>query len=131
MRLRDAGSGYAPAIDESVKAPHWGMLAMEGRSLLEFAAFVFSLPFLHVSERGDGHPVLVLPPFGTGDIYTQPLRWLLTHLGYDVHGWDLGPNLGMTHDVRDRLPRRLLEISERSGRRVSIVGWSAGGILER
>jgi len=131
VRLSDTRSGYAPAIDESVTAPHWGLLAMEGRSVLEFGAFLFSLPFLHVSERGDGHPVMVLPPFGTGDVYTQPLRWLLTHLGYEVHGWSLGRNLGMTHDVHERLPQRLLDMSERAGERVSIVGWSAGGILAR
>jgi pimeloyl-ACP methyl ester carboxylesterase len=104
---------------------------MEGRSLFEFGAFLVSLPFLHFTERGDGHPVLVLPPFGVGDTYTQPLRWLLSQLGYDVHGWHLGRNIGMTAETRDRLPQRLLAIRERAGTKVSMVGWSAGGILAR
>jgi pimeloyl-ACP methyl ester carboxylesterase len=104
---------------------------MEGRSLFEFGAFLFSLPFLHLHERGDGHTVLVLPPFGVGDSYTRPLRWFLSQLGYDVHGWKIGRNLGMTADARDRLPEHLLELHERGGGTVSMVGWSAGGILAR
>jgi hypothetical protein len=107
------------------------MLAMEGRSLFEYGAFLFSLSFLHLVERGDGHPVLVLPPFGVGDTYTQPLRWFLSQLGYDVHGWNLGRNLGMTAATLDRLPQRLLDISDRAGEQASLVGWSAGGILAR
>ena len=131
VRSRIVHSGYAAPIDESVRPPHWALLAMEGRSLFEFGAFLFSLPLLHATERGDGHTVLVLPPFGVGDSYTQPLRWLLGQLGYDVHGWRLGRNLGMTPEARDRLPQHLLELRERTGERVSLVGWSAGGILAR
>jgi pimeloyl-ACP methyl ester carboxylesterase len=104
---------------------------MEGRSILEFSAFVWSLPMLEMMPRGDGHAVLVIPPFAVSDDYTQPLRWFLARMGYDVHGWELGPNLGMTETARDGLPVRFLEINERAGATVSIVGWSAGGILAR
>jgi len=106
-------------------------LALEGRTLAEFGAFVFSLPLLQLTKRGDGHPVLVFPPFAVNDSYTQPLRWFLGQMGYEVHGWNLGRNLGMTVEARDRLPERLLETHERDGRKVSIVGWSAGGIFAR
>ena len=104
---------------------------MEGRSILEFAAFVWSLPLLEMMPRGDGHAVLVIPPFAVSDGYTQPLRWFLARMGYDVHGWELGPNFGMTETARDGLPVRFLEINEHAGATVSIVGWSAGGILAR
>jgi pimeloyl-ACP methyl ester carboxylesterase len=124
--------GYAsPISDESVQSPHWTLLALEGRTILEFSAFVWSLPLLQMTARGDGHPVLVLPPFAVNDSYTQPLRWFLARMGYEVHGWNLGRNLGMTAEALDGLPVRLQEINQRAGVKVSIVGWSAGGILAR
>jgi hypothetical protein len=104
---------------------------LEGRTVVEFTAFVWSLPALHMMARGDGHPVLVIPPFAVNDEYTQPLRWFLNQMGYDVYGWNLGRNLGMTAEALDGCPARLREINERAGAKVSIVGWSAGGILAR
>jgi pimeloyl-ACP methyl ester carboxylesterase len=104
---------------------------MEGRTVGEFAAFVLSLPLLHMLPRGDGHPVLVIPPFAVSDSYTQPLRWFLARMGYDVRGWSLGRNLGMTPETLDGLPLRLQQISEDAGAKMSIVGWSAGGIFAR
>ena len=55
----------------------WTLLAMEGRSILEFSAFVWSLPMLEMMPaRGDGHAVLVIHPSAVCSDYTQPLRWL-------------------------------------------------------
>ena len=88
-------------------------------------------PFLSMAPRGDGHTVLVLPPFGVSDRYTQPLRSLLCQLGYDAQGWELGHNLGLTEEIVEGVPERLLELHERTGDPVSIVGWSLGGILAR
>jgi pimeloyl-ACP methyl ester carboxylesterase len=104
---------------------------MELRCAPEFAAFMGAWPLLSMAHRGDGHTVLVLPPFGVNDRYTQPLRMLLVQLGYRAEGWDLGHNLGLTSKVVDGVPRRLLELHERCGDPISIVGWSMGGILAR
>jgi pimeloyl-ACP methyl ester carboxylesterase len=104
---------------------------MEMRCAPEFAAFMGAWPFLAMDPRSDGHTVLVLPPFGVTDRYTQPLRSLLLSLGYRAEGWKLGHNLGLTNKVVDGVPRRLLELHERTGDPVSIVGWSMGGILAR
>ena len=46
--------------------------------------------------RGDGHPVLVLPGLLADDVSTRTLRAVLRRLGYDVHGWGLGRNIGPT-----------------------------------
>jgi thioesterase domain-containing protein len=82
--------------------------------------------------RGDGHPVLVIPGFLAGALSTQLLRDVLRRLGYRVYDWGLGYNMGYRASMKERLPARLRHIRERSdGRKVSIIGWSAGGIYAR
>ena len=90
-----------------------------------------SWPLLLAQQHGDGHSVLVLPPFGATDAYTSPLRVALRGLGYSTHGWELGQNLGPTSSILEGVPARLQELADRSGRPVSVIGWSAGGILGR
>jgi pimeloyl-ACP methyl ester carboxylesterase len=84
-----------------------------------------------LAPRGDGHPVLVLPAFLTGDASTIVLRSYLAALGYAPHAWEQGLNFGAESAMRERLLRRLTGIEGASGRRVSIVGWSAGGLYAR
>ena len=104
----------------------------------------------HEGHRaGDRHPVLFLPGFTAGDRSTRPLRRLFANLGYDVHGWNLGVNLGPTERVLGGMFRTLERIArgpdpagpdldgpdadepERGVTPVSVVGWSLGGIYAR
>jgi pimeloyl-ACP methyl ester carboxylesterase len=62
---------------------------------------------------------------------TLPLRWVLRSQGYWVHDWDLGQNLGPTANVVEGIHARLRQLHERHGRKVSLVGWSLGGIYAR
>src|SRR5215212_3757520 len=103
----------------------------ELRAVTEFAAFVASAPLLSLAPRGDGHPVLVLPGLGGSDRSTEPARWLLRQLGYKAHGWNLGTNDGVTNRVWHDLQRRLDDLSARYGERLSLVGWSMGGVQAR
>src|SRR4051794_21564282 len=80
------------------------------------------------APRGDGHPVLVLPGWLTGDPATTPLRLFLRALGHDVSGWSLGGNRGPTARVVQELRARVERLHRESGRRVSLVGWSLGGL---
>ena len=105
-------------------------IALESRSLWEAGALLPALPLLALAPRGDGHPVLVLPGFMASDRSTAILRRFLGSLGYRVHGWNLDRNVGPTPAIRDGLVERLREIA-RDGRRVSLVGWSLGGIYAR
>jgi pimeloyl-ACP methyl ester carboxylesterase len=70
---------------------------------------------------------MVLPPFVADDAYTSPLRWVLGGQGYAVHGWRQGTNLSRTRKIVDGLPRWLLELHQRHGAKVSLVGHSGGG----
>jgi pimeloyl-ACP methyl ester carboxylesterase len=81
-------------------------------------------------EEGDGHPVLVLPGLGAGDITTKPLRAFLQSMGYETHGWDQGINCGPRSNVLEKLTRRLIAIAD-GGRKVTVIGWSLGGVYAR
>ena len=107
------------------------MLLLEGRALFELASVLAAAPFLRRAPAGDGHPVLVLPPFFGSDLATRVLRGFLRDRGYFVSGWGLGRNLGPTPETVEGLVRRLAEIRARHGRTVSLVGWSLGGVYAR
>jgi pimeloyl-ACP methyl ester carboxylesterase len=107
------------------------LLMMEGRALHEFAAFVAARPLLSLAPRGDGHPVLVLPGLVASDISTRPLRGFLRDHGYAAHGWKLGRNRGYYVGLEQRILNRVSDLRRRYGRKVSLVGWSLGGIFAR
>lgn len=107
------------------------LLAAEARAGLELAGLAASWGFLSATARGDGHPVLVIPEFLTGDIATWPLRQFLTDRGYAVYGWDQGFNLGPRPDVMSILQARVAHLADLHGTRVSLIGVSVGGIYAR
>jgi pimeloyl-ACP methyl ester carboxylesterase len=102
-----------------------------GRALADYAAMLASSPVLLRASRGDRHPVLVLPGLLAEDASTATMRRYLSSLGYDVHGWRLGRNLGPTAAILDGMSARLEELHRSSGRTISLVGWSLGGIFAR
>ena len=102
------------------------------RGVGDFGLFVAAAPLLRrTAPRGDGHPVLVLPGLMAADSSTRVLRGYLRRLGYHVHGWRLGRNVGPTRAVIDGMGRRLDDLLERHGRKLSVIGWSLGGIYAR
>lgn len=106
-----------------------GLLLSEApRATLELAAAAWVAPLLAAGRRGDGHPVLVLPGLLGGDLSTAVLRRYLRWLGYSVAGWELGTNIGPTEAVVSGLRDRLDRMAEESGTKVSLVGWSLGGL---
>ena len=111
------------------RMPSLALLATEPpRAGLDLAALAGAWPMLLGARRGDDHPVLVLPGWLTGDPATVPLRLFLRALGHDVSGWSLGGNRGPTGRVVEGLRARLDRLHRSSGRRVSLVGWSLGGV---
>src|SRR5690349_8104798 len=116
---------------DPIRPPRAGLLLLETRALLELAALLPAYPFLRRAPRGDGHPVLVLPGFMASDFSTRTLRRFLRDLGYAAHGWKLGRNVGPSPELVGRLVERLQELRARHGRRISLIGWSLGGIYAR
>lgn len=119
------------AKESQAVPPGLGLLLLEGRALFELAALIPAYPLLRQAPRGDGHPVLVLPAFMTGDFSTRVLRRFLRDLGYAAHGWKLGRNSGPSPETVKGLATRFEELRTRYGRRLSLIGWSLGGVYAR
>jgi len=114
-----------------LRPPGLGLLLAEMRGIFELNASLLLAPFLMRAPRGDGHPVLTLPGFLASDLSMAPMRRYLKELGYDAHAWNMGRNTGGISRMRAALRDRLAEIHGSTGRKVSIVGWSLGGVYAR
>jgi len=114
-----------------IKKPGVFWLATEAaRALFEYGSFYPYKYFSRDSDKGDGHPVLTLPGFMSGDMSTKPLRELLQNLEYNTYGWGLGRNFGEESDLE-----RLFDLSDKiyqeHRKQITIIGWSLGGIYAR
>jgi pimeloyl-ACP methyl ester carboxylesterase len=114
-----------------LRPPSLGLLLAEARSLFELNASVLLSPVLLQAPKGDGHPVLVLPGFLASDLSTLLLRRFLRRLGFQTNAWGLGRNTGGVYRMRNQLRALLSRIHARSGRKVSLIGWSLGGVYAR
>jgi pimeloyl-ACP methyl ester carboxylesterase len=125
-------AGTAEAQDAPrLRPPGLVLLLAEARGILEFNASLLLSPLLMRAPRGDGHPVLALPGFLASDLSMAPLRRYLTELGYDAQAWRMGRNIRGVTKMRAALRDRLAEIYATGGRKVSVVGWSLGGVYAR
>jgi pimeloyl-ACP methyl ester carboxylesterase len=118
-------------FDESVRAPGPLLLALEWRAPWEYGASIASLPLLRSAPRGDGHPVLVFPGLAASDFSTLPLRRFLRDRGYAPHRWKQGMNLGPRPGVISSSLHRIRDLHHRYGKKVSLIGWSLGGVYAR
>lgn len=123
---------FAPTdLREWVEAPGPLMLMLEARAPWEWAAMVAAAPWLRRLPVGDGHPVLVFPGLGASDLTTAPLRSFLRDRGYTPYPWKQGFNFGPRHGVLERCREQLRQLATRHRERVSLIGWSLGGIYAR
>ena len=117
---------------ETIGPPPLSLFLLEqGRAALELARSGPRKKALESAPRGDGHPVLVLPGLLAGDLTTVPLRRFLRALSYDARGWDLGVNVGPSDALRGQLEELLINTHRVTGERLSLIGWSLGGIYAR
>ena len=103
------------------------------RALIEYVQSWFFLRNNAVTQKGDGHPVLVVPGLLCTDFSTRVLRRFINRLGFTALGWELGRNLGDLTDLRDlnRLNERVDAIYKQYNTKITLVGWSMGGIYVR
>lgn len=111
--------------------PGLPLLALELRAPWEFGAVLPAWPVLQRAPQGDGHTVIVFPGLTAGDATTAPLRRYLESRSYETQGWGQGLNLGPRDGVLDNAKRQLQHAAQRSGGKVSLVGWSLGGVYAR
>ncbi|TFZ08876.1 lipase family alpha/beta hydrolase [Ramlibacter humi] len=114
------------------KAPPMSLLAMEPlRAVFDFAAAKLGS---RAEPVGDGHAVIVFPGLGGAPFTTSHLRGFLKDCGFDAHCWGRGINTGPDGDFDAWLAGLEADVRahhERSGRKVSLLGWSLGGIYAR
>jgi pimeloyl-ACP methyl ester carboxylesterase len=101
---------------------------IEPRALLEMASLPWSLPWLARTPKGDGHPVLLLPGFMADEGTLVVLKLFLENRGYEVQTWGFGRNVGFSSKHASALEQKIRYMHYKSGRRVSLVGWSLGGM---
>ena len=106
-------------------------LTEPGRAVADYGLYLATRPLMPRLPRGDGHSVLVLPGLLADDVSTRALRSVLRKLGYDVHGWGLGRNIGPTARCVTGIRDLLAHLSDSSGKPVTVIGWSLGGIFAR
>ena len=116
---------------QALRPPSRTLMFLEGRAIHELGAFLGALPLLSLAPKGDGHPVLVLPGLVASDASTRPLRSFLKGRGYAVSGWRQGRNFGLRDGVQHAMIDLVQELNDTHGRKVSLVGWSLGGLYAR
>lgn len=111
-----------------------------GRVLLEAGTSLLCSPILRALPRGDGHTIMTIPGFMGADGSTTLLRRFLNRQGYNAVPWGLGRNASeasadtledfMEHRamLEDEIARRVELEFHASGRKVTLIGWSLGGL---
>ena len=118
----------------ATRHPHTGKPSLlssmlEVRALAEIASLPYSLPLLMHAPQGDGHPVLLLPGFMGSEGSLIALEVYLRNRGYAVQTWGLGRNVGFRPGHASAIEQKIRYMHHESGRKVSLVGWSLGGVF--
>jgi len=116
----------APEYDPPSKL----LLMLEPRALFELGSCLPARFLLDV-PKGDGHPVIIYPGFMASDISTGLLRRFLRDHHYEALPWKLGRNLGYSPALEGLMQEHLQAMADYHGRKVSLVGWSLGGVYAR
>lgn len=83
------------------------------------------------SIQGDGRQLLLIPGLLASEQRMEHMRTILIAAGYDVHGWGMGRNFGPRPDSLERIDSRVEEIRREKGGKVTLIGWSLGGLFAR
>ncbi|MFL0353197.1 alpha/beta hydrolase [Xanthomarina sp. GH4-25] len=117
-------------INKKIPLPPLFNMFMETRSLLEWSSIYCFYPFIPKRIKGNGKPVLLIPPYLGDDFSTSFVRKYLQSLGFTTYKWELGFNMVKAHYI-PRLEEKLHDIYQQHQEKVSIVGWSGGGIFAK
>lgn len=131
MSTLDAVREARPAAGLATAPPLVDLLLEAPRAVRDLQRLTVLAPWLRLAPEGDGHPVLVVPGFLADDWSTAPMRAFLRWLGYPAYRWRLGQNIGPTEDVVVGLQWSLDRLTEMHGTKVTVIGWSLGGIIAR
>jgi len=117
-------------INKKIPLPPLFNMVMESRFLIEWSSIYCLYPFIPKRIKGKGRPVLLVPPYLGDDYSTSFVRKYLKSLGFTTYKWELGFNMVKSHYI-PRLEEKLADIYQEHQEKVSIVGWSGGGIFAK
>lgn len=114
-------------------APSLGLLAAELGFFTSFARGSLAQKRLAraYAAKADGRPILLVPGFLSKPAHMFVLRKVLVAAGHPVSDWGMGRNPGMSQAHLDGLVSRLNQEADRHGHKVTLIGWSLGGIYAR
>lgn len=116
----------------TASAPSLALFGVEPlRAAIEYAGM--RLARRPATREGDGHPVVIFPGLASDKHAIAPLLGFCEGLGYAARDWGLGLNTGPKGDPNDWLDDLAAHVDGLvpGHRRISLVGWSLGGIYAR
>ena len=117
-------------INKNIDAPPMYNVLLETRSLVEWSTMFGVYHIIPKYKTGKNKPVLLMPPYLGNDHSTRFVRKYLKSVGFKTYKWELGVNT-INSKYLPKLVERLDEIYEKHQEKVSLVGWSGGGILAK
>jgi pimeloyl-ACP methyl ester carboxylesterase len=118
---------HDPSVERTV-TPLW----KEAKWGFEWARLRMSRVYLGRGvPRGNGSPVLLVPGFMAGDAMMLEMHWWLRRIGYKSYLSNIIWNNDCPDKTAKTLAHRVRGIHRRSGRKVTLVGHSLGGLLAK
>ncbi|MEP6825544.1 MAG: alpha/beta hydrolase, partial [Ramlibacter sp.] len=122
----------ARTLTTAFQAPSLSLLATEPlRAMFDFVASRLAAA---AQPIGDGHAVVVFPGLGGAPFTTSQLRRYLAQAGFEAHDWGRGMNTGPDGEFDpwlQGLAQHVRALHGATGRKVSLIGWSLGGVYAR
>ena len=117
-------------INAKIQAPPLYNVILETRAIAEWSSMFWLYPFIPKHKTNTTKPVLLMPPYLGNDNSTRFVRKYLKSVGFKTYKWDLGVNMINSKSI-PKLVEKLDEIFEKHQEKVSLVGWSGGGIFAK
>lgn len=117
-----------PCPDDS-RAPRPLLLLAEFGVVLEPFKRMFRT--IEIPAAPQPRTVMMLPGFGAHPFRMRYMAQQIERSGHTVKRWGMGYNLGATADRFAKLEGRLLDLHQRVGEPLYLVGWSLGGVMAR
>ena len=131
----------APRFRADLRPPRLRHSVAEfGRVIAEMGSTAMLQPILNRLPDGDGHTIITIPGFMGADGSTSHLRRFLVKRGYNAIPWSKGRNaadkqpssldafLEYRESIEDEVAEQVRSEFERSGRKITLIGWSLGGL---
>ena len=86
---------------------------------------------MDIAPADEPRMVMMLPGFATHPVRMKYMAEQIERAGHKVKRWGMGFNFGPTQENVAFLEERLVDIHQRYGQDVVLVGWSLGGLFAR